>query len=202
MLADPPGRDAFDLEGIVALGLGLRQGEILGLRWREIDLEGCALRVQMSLQLVHGAHTLVEPKTTRNRRTLPTPALVNHSLARRRVEQEADRLRAGVLWREAIPDLVFTTALGAPRYGTSLTHTFHRLLEVEGVPQRTVHTLRHSAATMMLGGGIDLKTVSTVLGHRQIELTADPYGATLPGLKLEAASRMDELLGKRLPSTT
>ncbi len=192
------GADAFDIEGIVAvaLGLGLRQGEVLGLRWRDIDLEGCALRVQMSLQLVHGDYALVEPKTTRSRRTLPTPAFVNRCLVGRRVEQEADRLRAGELWHEPIPDLVFTSALGAPRNRTSVTHTFHRLLKAAGVPQRTFHTLRHSAATMMLGAGIDLKTVSTVLGHSQIGLTTDTYGATLPGLKLEAANRMDELLGK------
>ena len=187
----------FGLEAIVALalGLGLRQGEVLGLRWRDVDLEGPTVRVQMALQLVHGGYALVEPKTSRSRRTLPTPDFVRDALARRRSEQEADRLRAGDLWQEPIEGLVFTTALGHPRNGPALTHTFHRLLEEAGVPQRTFHTLRHSAATLMLGAGIDLKTVSTMLGHSQIGLTADTYGSTMPGLKLEAARRIDGLLG-------
>lgn len=198
------GAGAFGLEAVVALalGLGLRQGEVLGLRWRDIDLDGSTVRVQMALQLVRGLYTLVEPKTVRSRRTLPMPDFVKDAVARRRSEQDADRLRAGDLWHEAIEGLVFTTALGSPRNGPALTHTFHRLLEAERVPQRTFHTLRHSAATLMLGAGVDLKTVSTVLGHSQIGLTADTYGSTLPGLKLEAAKRMDGLLGKTSPGSS
>jgi len=198
------GAVAFGLEAVVslALGLGLRQGEVLGLRWRDIDLEGSTVRVQMALQLIQGVYSLVEPKTARSRRTLPMPEFVKDGLARRRSEQEADRIRAGNLWHETIEGLVFTTALGSPRNGPALTHTFHRLLETERVPQRTFHTLRHSAATLMLGAGVDLKTVSTVLGHSQIGLTADTYGSTLPGLKLEAAKRMEIILGTRSPSTT
>ena len=198
------GAGAFGLEAVVALalGLGLRQGEVLGVRWRDIDLEGSTVRVQMALQLIHGVYALVEPKTARSRRTLPMPAFVRGAVARRRSEQDAERLRAGELWHEAIEGLVFTTVLGHPRNGPALTHTFHRLLEAERVPQRTFHTLRHSAATLMLGAGVDLKTVSTMLGHSQIGLTADTYGSTLPGLKQEAARRMDGVLGTRSSSTT
>lgn len=198
------GAGAVGLEAVVALalGLGLRQGEVLGLRWRDVDLEGSTVRVQMALQLVHGTYSLVEPKTARSRRTLPMPDFVRDAVARRRSEQGADRIRAGDLWHETIEGLVFTTAVGAPRNGPAVTHTFHRLLEAERVPQRTFHTLRHSAATLMLGAGVDLKTVSTVLGHSQIGLTADTYGSTLPGLKLEAARRMDGVLGPRTPATT
>lgn len=198
------GASTFGVEGIVALalGLGLRQGEILGLRWRDVDFGARSLRVQMSLQLVRGAYGLVEPKTSRSRRTLPMPSFVSDSLEGRRVQQDADRIRAADLWDEPIPGLVFTTALGAPRNGTSLTHTFHRLLEVEEIPQRTFHTLRHTAATLMLGAGVDLKTVSTVLGHSQIGLTADTYGATLPGLKRQAAEQMDGVLGGVLAAAT
>ncbi|HUY09181.1 MAG TPA: site-specific integrase [Candidatus Dormibacteraeota bacterium] len=198
------GASAFGLEAVVALalGLGLRQGEVLGVRWRDIDLDGSTVRVQMALQLVQGVYSLVEPKTARSRRTLPMPDFVRDAVARRRSEQDADRIRAGELWHETIEGLAFTTAVGSPRNGPALTHTFHRLLEAERVPQRTFHTLRHSAATLMLGAGVDLKTVSTVLGHSQIGLTADTYASTLPGLKLEAASRMDVLLGTRSTSTT
>lgn len=186
----------------LALGLGLRQGEVLGLRWRDVDLDASTVRVQMALQLIHGVYSLVEPKTARSRRTLSMPDFVSEAVARRRSEQDAERIRARDLWHEPIEGLVFTTALGSPRNGPALTHRFHRLLEAERVPQRPFHTLRHSAATLMLGAGVDLKTVSTVLGHSQIGLTADTYGSTMPGLKREAAHLMDRVLSKGLPPTT
>ena len=186
----------FDLLAVVAIavGMGLRQGEILGLRWQDIDLERRTLKVQRALQRVDGRSQLVDPKTSRSRRTLPMPSLVHAALLQQRSDQDEARELAGALWEEEIPGLVFTTALGRPRYGTSVTQTFHRLLAEAGVRQRTFHTLRHPAATLMLAGGVDLKTVSTMLGHSQIGLTADTYASVLPGLQREAAARMDSIL--------
>ncbi|NNM97548.1 MAG: site-specific integrase, partial [Candidatus Dormibacteraeota bacterium] len=186
----------FDLLAVVAIavGMGLRQGEILGLRWQDIDLERRTLKVQRALQRVHGRSQLVDPKTSRSRRTLPMPSLVHSALLQQRSDQDAARELAGALWEEEVPGLIFTTALGRPRCGTAVTHTFHRLLAEAGVRQRTFHTLRHSAATLMLAGGVDLKTVSTMLGHSQIGLTADTYASVLPGLQREAAARMDAIL--------
>jgi integrase len=186
----------FDLLAVlaIAVGMGLRQGEILGLRWQDIDLERRTLKVQRALQRVYGRSQLVDPKTSRSRRTLPMPSLVHSALLQQRSDQDAARELAGPLWEEEIPGLIFTTALGRPRCGTAVTHTFHRLLAEAGVRQRTFHTLRHSAATLMLAGGVDLKTVSTMLGHSQIGLTADTYASVLPGLQREAAARMDAIL--------
>ena len=191
----------FDLLAVVAIavGMGLRQGEILGLRWQDIDLERRTLKVQRALQRVDGRSQLVDPKTSRSRRTLPMPSLVHAALLQQRSDQDEARELAGALWEEEIPGLVFTTALGRPRYGTSVTHTFHRLLAEAGVRQRTFHTLRHSAATLMLASGVDLKTVSTMLGHSQIGLTADTYASVLPGLQREAAARMDSILATPAP---
>lgn len=186
----------FDLLAVlaIAVGMGLRQGEILGLRWQDIDLERRTLKVQRALQRVYGRSQLVDPKTSRSRRTLPMPSLVHSALLQQRSDQDAARELAGPLWEEEIPGLIFTTALGRPRCGTAVTHTFHRLLAEAGVRQRTFHTLRHSAATLVLAGGVDLKTVSTMLGHSQIGLTADTYASVLPGLQREAAARMDAIL--------
>jgi integrase len=180
----------------IAVGMGLRQGEILGLRWQDIDLERRTLKVQRALQRVDGRNQLVDPKTSRSRRTLPMPSLVHSALLQRRSDQDAARELAGALWEEEIPGLIFTTELERPRCGTAVTHTFHRLLAEAGVRQRTFHTLRHSAATLMLAGGVDLKTVSTMLGHSQIGLTADTYASVLPGLQREAAARMDSILAR------
>lgn len=186
----------FDLLAVVAiaLGMGLRQGEILGLRWQDIDLERGTLKVQRALQRIDGRSQLVDPKTSRSQRTLPMPSLVHSALLQQRSSQDEARDLAGPHWEEEIPGLVFTTALGRPRCGTALTHTFHRLLAEAGVRQRTFHTLRHSAATLMLASGVDLKTVSTMLGHSQIGLTADTYASVLPSLQREAAGRMDAIL--------
>ncbi|MHB8556180.1 MAG: tyrosine-type recombinase/integrase [Candidatus Dormibacteria bacterium] len=186
----------LDLLAVVAIevGMGLRQGEILGLRWQDIDLERRTLTVQRALQRVAGQSQLVDPKTSRSRRTLPIPSMVHSALLRQRSDQDEARELAGPLWEEEIPGLVFTTELGRPRCETAITHTFHRLLAEAGVRQRTFQTLRHSAATLMLAGGVDLKTVSTMLGHSQIALTADTYASVLPGLQREAAARTDAIL--------
>ena len=186
----------FDLLAVVAIavGMGLRQGEILGLGCQDVDLERRTLKVQRALQRVDGRSQLVDPKTSRSRRTLPMPCMVHSALLRQRSVQDEPRKLAGPLWEEEIPGLVFTTALGRPRCGTAVTHTFHRLLAEAGVRQRTFHTLRHSAATLMLAGGVDLKAVSTMLGHSQIGLTADTYASVLPGLQREAAARIDAIL--------
>jgi integrase len=144
----------FDLLAVVAIavGMGLRQGEILGLRWQDVDLERRTLKVQRALQRVDGRSQLVDPKTSRSRRTLLMPCMVHSALLQQRSDQDEARELAGALWEEEIPGLIFTTALGRPRCGTAVTHTFHRLLAEAGVRQRTFHTLRHSAATLMLAG--------------------------------------------------
>jgi integrase len=185
-----------DLEGPIALGLGLglRQGEMLGLRWSDVDFERGTLRVGMALQKIRGQAILDQPKTDRSRRVLPMPALVADALRRRKALQGQERLRAGGRWQETIPDLVFTTPLGRPRDGTAVTHRYKKLLAAEGLPPRTFHALRHSAATLALASGLDLKTVSTMLGHSQIALTANTYASVVPFLLQEAADRLNGLL--------
>ncbi|MHB1500107.1 MAG: site-specific integrase [Candidatus Dormibacteria bacterium] len=164
----------------IAVGMGLRQGEILGLRWQDIDLERRTLKVQRALQRVEGRSQLVDPKTSRSRRTLPMPSMVHSALLQQRSDQDDARALAGPLWEEEIPDLVFTTALGRPRCGTAVTHTFRQLLAEASVRQRTFHTLRHSAATLMLAGGVDQKTVSTMLGTARSGSRQTPTPACCP----------------------
>jgi len=176
----------------VALTMGLRQGEALGLRWQDVDLSLGLLHVQKQLQRIDGKFELVDLKTNRSRRTLVMPATIVMQLrdhqARQTKELEGlDHLPSGFA-------LVFTRPDGAPLDGTVVTHQFHRLLDRVGLPQRRFHDLRHSCATLLLAQGVSPRVVMEILGHSQIALTMNTYTHVLPELKHDAAERMDRVV--------
>ncbi|MDQ6879874.1 MAG: site-specific integrase [Candidatus Dormibacteraeota bacterium] len=179
----------------VALTMGLRQGEALGLRWRDIDLDLGYVRVTKQLQRMDGQFALVEPKTSRSRRMLVMPEAIASSIRAHRTRQLSERASAAEKWAEW--DLVFTRLDGAPLDGTVVTHQFHRLLDRARLPQRRFHDLRHSCATLMLAQGVPARVVMDVLGHSQIALTMNTYTHVLPELKQDAASRMNDLMLER-----
>lgn len=176
----------------VALTMGLRQGEALGLRWTEVDLEMGYLRVSKQLQRFDGKTLLVEPKTTRSRRTLALPASITRSLKEHRHRQLEERSAAGDKWIDS--GLVFTTTFGKPIDATKISKDFHRHLDRAGLTQRRFHDLRHSCATLLLVQGVSPRVVMEVLGHSQISLTMNTYTHVIPELRRQAANRMDELL--------
>ncbi len=178
---------------LVAAGTGLRQGELLGLRWQDVDLVAGRLTVRGQLQWVHGRFRHVEPKSARSRRTLTLPQSVVAALAaqRRRWEAWAAVPTWDPLPDPALSDLVFPTPTGRPWHAASLIHRWQRALARAGVPYRPFHTLRHTAATWMLASGVDLRTVQAVLGHAQIGLTANLYAHVVPALLQDAARRLD-----------
>ncbi|HUY08374.1 MAG TPA: site-specific integrase [Candidatus Dormibacteraeota bacterium] len=177
-----------------ALYTGLRQGEVLGLQWADLDLDGGQCRVTVALQRINGQLQLVEPKSATSRRTVPlAPPLVPILRAHRTAQIEA-QLRAGPAWTELLSGLVFTTALGRPLQGTVITREFHAACAAAGLPPRPFHHLRHGCATLLLASGVDLKTVSAVLGHSTISLTANTYAAVLPSLAAGAMTRLGALL--------
>jgi integrase len=176
----------------VALTMGLRQGEALGLCWTEVDLEMGYLRVSKQLQRFDGETRLVEPKTARSRRTLALPASIARALREHRDRQTHERSLASGTWSET--GLVFTTPTGRPIDATRISKDFHRHLERAGLPQRRFHDLRHSCATLLLVQGVSPRVVMEVLGHSQISLTMNTYTHVLPELRRQAADRMDELL--------
>ena len=140
------------LEPIVALALwtGLRQGEILGLRWRDVDVERRTITVAGSLQRLGGEWRLLPPKTRRSARTIAMPAPLAPVLAAHRDRQNQQRLRLGLAWHEEIPDLVFTTVIGTPLTGTTVTNRFQWTLKSKDLPVRRFHDLRHGCATLLL----------------------------------------------------
>jgi integrase len=176
----------------VALALGLRQGEALGLQWDAVDFQAGALAVRRALQRVGKQWQLVEPKSERSRRVIALPRVAVVALRAHRVRQKRERLLAGGDWKEA--GFVFTTRMGTPLDPINLTKTFKRLLRAAGLPSIRFHDLRHTAATFLLAQGVDARTIMETLGHSQISLTLNTYSHVLPSLQQDAARRMNSLL--------
>ena len=176
----------------VAVHTGLRQGELLGLRWE--DLGDGELHVTQALQRLGGEYQLVDVKSRTSRRTVPLTADAADALAHERQCQLEARLAAGGRWREPIPGLAFTTATGAPRSGSAITHQFAEALSAAGLPPMHWHHLRHAFAGLVLASGSDLSTVSSLLGHTSVNLTASTYAGVIPSLKRQAADRLGALL--------
>ena len=178
----------------VALALGMRQGEALGLRWDAVDLKAGVLHVRAALQWVGKQWQLVEPKSERSRRAVALPHVAILALRAHRVQQRKERLLAGPDWQET--GLVFTTRTGGALDPINLTKAFKRLLKKAGLPEVRFHDLRHTAATFLLAQGVDPRTIMETLGHSQISLTLNTYSHVLPVLQKEAAVRMNELLAR------
>jgi len=189
--------DALQDDGLrrlatVAVHTGLRQGELLGLRWG--DVADGELHVTQSLQRLDGEYQLVEVKSRTSRRTVPLTADAVDALAQERQSQREAQLAAGGRWHQPILDLCFTTSTGAPRSGSAITHAFADALSAAGLPAMRWHHLRHAFAGLMLASGSDLSTVSSLLGHTSVNLTASTYAGVMPSLKRQAADRLGALL--------
>lgn len=178
----------------LALTLGMRQAEILGLRWTDVDLEAGTLRVRQSLQRI-GRKTIVkEPKTARSRRTLAlSPSLVT-ALTAHRDRQEFERKRAANLWQET--GLVFTSSTGSALDPRNLTRDFKRHLAIANLPSELrFYDMRHAAASLLLAEGVPITAVSAMLGHALTSTTLNTYAHVLPGSERITAEAMERLLG-------
>ena len=175
-----------------ALTTGLRQGEALGLRWEDVDLAGGTITVRHSLQRVEGRLQLVAPKTDRSRRTVPLPKALIPRLLEHKDRQAIERDRAANIWMES--GYVFTTDLGHPLDGSSVTHRFQKMLPDLGFRRQRFHDLRHACASLLLAQGVQARVVMEILGHSSITLTMNTYSHVMPNLQRDALDRMDEIL--------
>ena len=169
---------------------GLRRSELLGLRWKDVDLILASLRVVQSVQRLNTGEFIVqEPKTASGRRTIalsPASCLV---LREHREKQEAD---ATLLGRQlAEDDLVFSHPDGSPRDPSTLTLAFRRLTRRVGLDGVRLHDLRHTMASLYLEQGVNPKTVAERLGHASVTITLDLYSHCLPGVQEAAAVQFD-----------
>ncbi len=178
----------------VAMALGLRKGEALGLRWEDIDLNSRTLTVRHALQRQKGkGKVLVEPKSDRSRRTINMPAIVGKALRVHRVRQNKERLVAGSAWKDT--GYLFTTTIGTPMDERKVLIDFKKALRDAGLPERRFHDARHTAASLLLAQGVSPRTVMEVLGHSQITLTMNTYAHVMPAMMEDAADKMDAILG-------
>lgn len=171
----------------------LRQGELLGLRWSDVDLEAGTLTVRHTLRT--GTDQLAEPKSERSKRTLRLGADMLATLRAHRTRQLEERLTAGSRWRDG--GFVFATALGRPLNTWNVTHTFQAALERAGLPRQRLHDLRHACATLLLEDGEELDAISRLLGHPDFSTTANLYAHVTPATLQRSADRMDGILRPR-----
>lgn len=182
---------------VVAVYLGLRQSELLGLRWSSIDFTNGNLRVDKQLQRIDGKLALTEPKTKSSVRVLPMPptvtaALRDHAALQDAAMQEAARLGNNVY---RLDGYVFATQIGTPIDPRNLIREWHALTKRAGLRRVRFHDLRHTAATLMLSAGVDIKLVAETLGHRDATMVLKVYGHVLPHQRDEAAQKMEAILG-------
>lgn len=192
-LLDAVKGDRLEALYAVALACGLRQGEILGLRWAAVDLEVGTMRVMSALALIDGEYRLVEPKSATSRRGLTLPAIAVEALRRHRALQIEERLHAGSMWTNDL-DLVFTRPSGEPLSARGLREVHKKHLEVAGLRTSRFHDLRHSCASLLLAQGVPARVVMELLGHSNIQVTMNVYSHVMPTLSRQAADSMDAAL--------
>ncbi|HEY9078078.1 MAG TPA: site-specific integrase [Anaerolineaceae bacterium] len=175
----------------LAVTTGMRQGELLGLKWKDIDWSTCTIHVQRQAQRINGMGIIFsETKTRSGNRMIQFGQETLKLLAAHLKRQDLERKVEG--WREN--DLIFPSTIGTPLEQRNFYREFKELLKVAGLPDIRFHDLRHTAATLMLLNGIPLLVVSRRLGHAKPSITLDVYGHYLPGMQSEAAALMDELV--------
>ena len=176
-----------------ALYTGMRRGELLGLRWCDIDLGKASISVVQSLYRLSGGEFVIkEPKSPHSRRLVALSPSVAELLHRHHTEHEAQKILLGKMLGG--DDLVFAHPDGSPLDPSTVTHAFGKLIKKAGLPHIRFHDLRHTHATLMLKGGVHPKIVSERLGHANIGITLDTYSHVVPGLQEAAALRFDALI--------
>ncbi|MEU0189784.1 site-specific integrase [Streptomyces afghaniensis] len=159
----------------LAVRIGLRRGELLGLRWSDVDLHEGVLTVRQALQRVGGELLIVAPKTQRSARRVALPSECVTALRAQRAQQLADRKAAGSNWKGTAQGLVFTTKNGTPIEPRNLNRSFEALCVRAGVRKVRFHDLRHTCASLLHEQGADARMIMEVLGHSSIRVTMDIY---------------------------
>jgi integrase len=187
----------------VALSLGLRQSEALGLMWGDVDLDGGTLAINRGLHRVPGKGLVFEePKTSKSRRVVVMPAQLLAELKAHKIAQDTERAEteAAGLWTEH--DLVFPNELGGPMDDRNDYRTWVALLRRAKVRRVRLHDGRHTAATLLLASGVHPRVVMELLGHSAMSTTTDIYSHVMPALAQEAAERMNSALWGEPPALT
>lgn len=178
------------------LTTGLRIGELIGLRWEDIDLDAATLGVRQNIQRVNKIGVVGGgPKTAGSRRPIALGPDVVALLREHRREQQSLRVKAGT--ESADGGLVFPSGRGTPLSEKTIHNVFTRICAKAGVPRIRPYDLRHSCATLMLASGVHPKVVAERLGHSTVNLTLNTYSHVLPTLQQDAANTLDSMLRRQ-----
>jgi integrase len=178
---------------VLALTTGLRRGELLALRWDDIDFGSRQLHVLRAMQRVDGKLQVAAPKTGSARRTVVLPYFAVRHLEEHKKRQDAERLALGDTWREH--GLVFASSVGTPIEPRNVNRRWDELRQRAGLDGLRLHDLRHGCATFLFAQGVPARAIMDVLGHAEIGVTMNTYAHVLPVLRQEAADAIDELFG-------
>jgi integrase len=185
--------DRIEALYVLAVHTGMRQGELLGLKWQDVDLEGGVIRIRRTLTRNRGRLILGEPKTKKSRRTVRLAETAVRVLREHLERQIGEIERLGDLYRDQ--GLVFTTRVGTPINPTHIRRrSFAPLLKRAGLPSIRFHDLRHTCATLLLSRNVHPKYVQELLGHATIAITLDTYSHVLPGMGDQTAAAMESAL--------
>jgi integrase len=175
-----------------AVSSGLRQAELLGLRWRDIDLDLQSISVNQTLYKRKGVCQFKEPKTSHSRRRVAMTPKLALFLRDYKEERESLSLHLGKLL--SLDDLVFANIEGKPLNPSVLSHTFHRIAVQAGLKDVRFHDLRHTFASLMLLRGAKPKVISEALGHSSVSFTMDTYSHIIEGMQEDAMALLDKVL--------
>jgi integrase len=173
---------------LLALTTGLRRGELLGLRWKDVDLERGMLHVRQTVIALRGHAAFSQPKTPRSRRSAALLDPVTLALREHKRRQNTQRLALGATWQDH--DLVFCTGLGTPIKPDKRKRDYDRLVALAGVPRIRIHDVRHTFTTHALAHGANVKAVSETIGHADVGITLRTYAHVLPEQRREVAAKV------------
>lgn len=189
--------DRLEAVFTVALCLAMREGEILGLQWNDIDFENRHLFVRRAIQRAKlpgetKSHMIVvTPKTSSSVRQINLPNFAITALAAHKLRQDEERVFAGSDWIEN--GLVFTTRIGTPLDQKMLDRALRRMLRAAALPRMRFHDLRHSAVALLIEQGVHPRVIMELLGHSSITPTMNTYGHLFKDVQREAADKMDAI---------
>lgn len=183
---------------MLELGSGLRRGELLGLKWQNVNLEEGKITVLEQLVRSKEKGLIIKNlKTKSSRRTIPLPSDVAKQLKVYRKQQLKEKMLLGPAYQDN--DLVFCNPDGKPYDPRAFTKHFERLVKRAALPEIRFHDLRHTYATQLLKSGVHVKVAQQLLGHSSITMTLDTYSHVMPGLMDEAAERLNGIFKRKTP---
>jgi integrase len=178
---------------VLLLLYGLRRGEVLGLRWKDIDEDDSMIRVCQQVQRVKGQLWIGPVKTAAGRRDLPLLKFATNVLALRRAAQAADRIELGRAWQDY--GLIFTTRTGRPVEPRNLVRSFRRICDAHGIRVIKLHHLRHTTATLLKNLGVPARDAQLILGHSRLAVTLEIYSHEDRQAHRDALDKISDALG-------